>query len=164
MLNTFLTSILYFILLNRTHYQFYKNAPTASFVEVGHWLCNEDSLLQAWVGTYDKTWTSDIWLLLIFCEGRVPWTIFSQLERLMRSSHTRQPGVAEDIERWCGLSSSPVVVVLLTNTQWWLTRARWWWLMLLRLLKPLHAVKLLLPMHWWSVAITSAWHNESEVL
>ena len=30
MLNTFLTSILYFILLNRTHYQFYKNAPTVS--------------------------------------------------------------------------------------------------------------------------------------
>ena len=27
MLITFLTSILYFILLNRTHYQFYKNAP-----------------------------------------------------------------------------------------------------------------------------------------
>ena len=107
-------------------------------MEVGHWLCNEDSLLQAWVGIYGKTWTSDIWLLLIFCEERVPWTIFSQLERLMRSSHTRQPGVAEDIERWCGLSSSPVVV-LLTNTQWWLTRARWWWLMLLRLVKPLHA-------------------------
>ena len=154
-------------------------------MEVGHWLCNEDALLQAWVGTYDKTWTSDIWLLLIFCEGRVPWTIFSQLERLMRSSHTRQPGVAEDIERWCGLSSSPVVV-LLTNTQWWLTRARWWWLMPLRLVKPLQAVKLSVPANsswrikqfcsksfyiWrqksrylWSIVIASAWHNESKVL
>ena len=30
MLNTFLTSILYFILLNRTHYQFYKTAPPSS--------------------------------------------------------------------------------------------------------------------------------------
>ena len=34
MLNTFLTSILYFILLNRTHYQFYKNAPTVILRQV----------------------------------------------------------------------------------------------------------------------------------
>ena len=32
MVNTFLTSILYFILLNQTHYHFYTNAPIADLL------------------------------------------------------------------------------------------------------------------------------------
>ena len=34
-LNTFLTSILYFILLNQTHYHFYTNAPTTTTTTCG---------------------------------------------------------------------------------------------------------------------------------
>ena len=154
-------------------------------MEVGHWLCNEDSLLQAWVGTYDKTWTSDIWLLLIFCEGTVAWTIFSQLERLMRRSHTRQPGVAEDIERWCGLSSSPVVVlsvdehpVVTHSSSVMVTHAfevgktsscrktaaangSW---RIKQLCSKSFYIWRQKSRYWWSIVIASAWHNESKVL
>ena len=89
MLNTFLTSILYFILLNWTHYQFYKNAPVTldSDIVPLRWRSDEFEEIGSEVVEAEEVRPSSStrWTILVPCYGLVSFSLLTFVEIVLRS-------------------------------------------------------------------------------